>query len=107
MQVSIYIKCLHRGNPKGSGEAAAVIEFIGEKETHNRQHYITVKNDTKNALFIKTCIHTLRTLIKPCEVTISVDCEYIRNILQQGLLRKWQKDGWKRANGKDPANLED
>ena len=108
MKVSIYIKCNFRGNPKGAGEAAAIIEFIGESgNTYNRKHYITVCNDTKNSLLLKACTHTLRTLVKPCEVNISMECGYIDNVLKQGLLRKWQKVGWVKANGKQPANLEE
>lgn len=108
MKVSIYIKTHFRGNPKGSGEAAAIIEFIsGSGKTHSRQHWIKVDNDTKNSLFLKICIHSLRSLVKPCEAVIHMDSEYIKNAYCLGWLNKWQQDGWKRATGKPPANVEE
>lgn len=37
MNVSIYIKSSFRGNPRGAGEAAAVIEFIDKQgKSHKR-----------------------------------------------------------------------
>jgi ribonuclease HI len=108
LKVSIYIKSHFRGNPKGAGEAAAIIEFIsGSGKTYYRKHQIKVDNDTKNALILRICIHTLRTLLKPCEAIIHTDCEYIKNAFYMGWLEKWQQDDWKRATGKPPANVEE
>ncbi len=108
LKVSIYIKSHFRGNPKGAGEAAAVIEFIsGSGKIHSRQRTFKVDNDTKNALFLKICIRSLRSLLKPCEAVIYTDCEYIKNTFLMGWLEKWQQDGWKRATGKPPANVEE
>lgn len=108
LKVSIYIKSQFRGNPKGAGEAAAIIEFIdGSGNTHNRQHRIKADNDTKNALLLKICIHALRSLLKPCEAVVYTDCDYIKNAFKEGWLEKWQQDGWKRATGKPPANIEE
>lgn len=108
LKVSIYIKSNFRGNPKGAGEAAAIIEFIsGSGNTHCRQHRIKIENNTKNALILKICIHTLRSLLKPCEVVIFTDCDYIKNITCKNWLEKWKQDGWKRATGKPPANSEE
>lgn len=107
LKVSIYIKSHFRGNPKGAGEAAAVIEFVsGSGNTHCRQHRIRIENDTKNALILKICIHTLRSLLKPCEAVIFTDCDYIKNAFNMNWLEKWKQDGWKRATGKPPANVE-
>jgi ribonuclease HI len=108
LKVSIYIKSHFKGNPRGAGEAAAIIEFIsGSGKAHYRQHRIENKNDTKNALLLRICIHSLRTLLKPCEAVIYTDCEYIKNAFSMGWLEKWQQDGWKRATGKPPANVEE
>ena len=51
MNVSIYIKSSFRGNPRGAGEAAAVIEFIDKQgKSHKRQQRTQIEADTKNAL---------------------------------------------------------
>lgn len=108
MKVSIYIKSHFRGNPRGAGEAAAVIEFIDKQEKkHTRQQYTQIKAETKNALHLKICIAAMRVLLKPCDIKIFIDCDYMANACRLGWLEKWQQDGWKKANGKPPANVED
>ena len=108
MEVSIYVKSRFRGNPRGAGEAAAVIEYIdGTGKSHIRKQRIRIEHDTKNALNLKICIKAMRILLKPCNVTIYADCDYMRNAVRFGWVEKWQRDGWKKADGKPPANVED
>lgn len=108
MKVSIYIKAHFRGNPRGAGEAAAVVEFIDKLEnSHKRQRKVEIKQDTKNALYLKICNAAMRLLLKPCNITIFIDCDYMANACRLGWLEKWQQDGWKKATGKPPANVEE
>lgn len=108
MNVSIYIKSSFRGNPRGAGEAAAVIEFIDKQgKSHKRQQRTQIEADTKNALHLKICIAAMRVLLKPCDIKIYIDCEYMANACRLGWLDKWQQDGWKKANRKPPANVEE
>lgn len=108
MKVNIFIKSRFRGNPRGAGEAAAIVEYIDQKGgSHIRQQQIRIESDTKNALVLKICNSAMRLLLKPCEITLYMDCDYLANVHRQGWVKKWQQDGWKRANGKPPANAED
>ena len=108
MEISIFIKSRFRGNPRGAGEAAAIVEFIDRNgKSHIRQQRIRIDHDTRNALALKICIAAMRLLLKPCEITIYTDCDYLVNAHRQGWVKKWQQDGWKRANGKPPANVEE
>lgn len=108
MEVGIYVKSRFRGNPRGAGEAAAVIEYIdGAGKSHIRKQRIQIEHDTKNALNLKVCIAAMRILLKPCHITIFIDCDYMGNACRLGWVGKWQQDGWKKANGKPPANVED
>ena len=108
MNVSIYIKSSFRGNPRGAGEAAAVIEFIDKQgKSHKRQQRTQIEADTKNALHLKICIAAMRVLLKPCDITVFIDCDYMANAYRLGWLDKWQQDGWRKANGKPPANVEE
>lgn len=105
-EVGIYIKSRFRGNPRGAGVAAAVIEYIDRAgESHIRKQQAWVGHGTKNALHLKISIAAMR-MLKPCHITIHMDCDYMGNIWRLGLLGKWQQDGWKKANGKPPANAE-
>jgi ribonuclease HI len=108
LKVGIYIKSNFRGNPRGAGEAAAIVEFIDKTGgKHTRKKQIRIENDTKNALHLKISIAAMRLLVKPCNITIYIDCDYMANTCKLGWLEKWQRDDWKKANGKQPANVED
>lgn len=108
MEVSIKIKYRFAGNPRGAGEAEADIEYVDKTgKSHIRQQRIQSEDTTKNALILKVCIASLRLLVKPCKVRLFVDCDYLVRVYQQGWLDRWSKSGWKRANGKPPANVED
>lgn len=108
LEVGIYIKSRFRGNPRGPGEAAAVIEYIDrEGKSHIRGKRVSIGDGTKNALSLKICIAAMQILIKPCHVTIYIDCDYVGNACRLGWMDKWQQDGWRKANGKPPANVGD
>jgi len=108
LEVGIYVKSHFRGNPRGAGEAAAIIEYIdGTGKSHIRKQRIRIECDTRNALNLKACIAAMRILLKPCHITIYIDCDYMGNACRSGWLEKWRQDGWKKANGKPPANVED
>ncbi len=108
MEVSIFIKYRFRGNPRGAGEAAAIVEYIdGRGKAHTRQQAVRIDRGTRNALNLKICINAMRLLLKPCSVTLYTNCDYMGNACRLGWLGKWQQDGWKKANGKPPANVED
>lgn len=108
LKVSIYIKSCFRGNPRGTGEAAAIVEFIGKSGTeHIRKPRLRIEHDTRNALHLKICIAAVQILLKPCQITIYIDSAYVANACRLGWLEKWQRDGWKKANGKPTANAED
>lgn len=108
MEVGIYVKSRFRGNPRGAGEAAAVVEYIDRTgKSHVRKQQVGIRHDTKNALNLKICIAAMRILVKPCRITIHTDCGYMGNAYKLGWVEKWERDGWKKADGKPPANVED
>ena len=108
LEVEMYVKSRFRGNPRGTGEAAALIKYVdGSGKVHTRKQQIRIEYDTRNALNLKICIAAMRILLKPCHITIYMDCDYIKNACRLGWVEKWQKDGWKKANGKPPANADD
>lgn len=108
MEVGIYIKSCFRGNPRGAGKAAAVIEYVDKSGSiHKRQQWIEIKKDTKNALHLKICNAAMRLLLKPCNVTIFIDCDYMANVCGQGWLESWKRNGWKKADGQLPSNAEE
>ena len=107
MKVKV-ITCLdHKGNPKGNGTAKALIIYVDEQgERHEKEIKAEIENDTRNALALKLSVEVLKALIKPCEVELSIDCKYIKNCINNGWLTSWQQSGWKKTDGKPPANVE-
>lgn len=108
MEVSIDIKHRFAGNPRGAGEATAEIKYVDKTGgRHIRRQRVQVEDSTRNALMLKTCVAAMRLLVKPCEISLSMDCDYLVSAYRQGWLERWSESGWKRANGKPPANVED
>lgn len=107
MKVTIETDIKHRGNPRGSGEAKATIIFIDKNGSrHEREAAAAVENDTKNALTLQIVTAALRILNKPCDVELQLDNEYIKSVVNNGWLENWRQQDWKKANGKEPANVE-
>lgn len=108
MEVSIYIKSQFRGNSRGAGEAAAVIEYIDRfGKSHIRQQQVRVEYETRNVMNLEITIAAMRCLVKPCRITIFTGCDYMENACKLGWLKKWKQNGWKKANGQPPANVEE
>lgn len=106
LKVEIKTTVKHKGNPRGAGHAEATVIFIDHKGgRHERKVEVDSKNDTKNALTLTVINDALKILIKPCNVVLQLDNEYIRNCVRNGWLDNWQQREWKKANGKVPANL--
>lgn len=106
MKVNIYIEVEHKGNPRGQGKAIGVIEYKSSTgKVYTREVTAESDGETKNALALSIITVALKILLKPCEVTLHTDNEYIKNCVQQGWLESWQQAGWIKANKKAPANL--
>lgn len=107
MKVAIETIVQHKGNPRGQGHAEATIIYVDHKgERHERKVAADAENDTKNALALKIVTAALKILIKPCDVELQLDNEYIKSCIKNGWLEEWRQRDWKKANGKPPANVE-
>ena len=58
---------------------------------------------TANAMFIHGATEALRTLSRPCRVTVYSDAKYLIQGASQWV-RGWQSRGWKTRDGKPVAN---
>lgn len=107
MKVTIETDIKHQGNPRGSGEARATVIFIDKGGSrHEREATAAVENDTKNALTLQVVTAALRILNKPCDVELQLENEYIKSVVNNDWLENWRQQDWKKANGKEPANVE-
>lgn len=39
-----------------------------------------------------------------CAVTVYTECEYIRSVISQGWLDRWQRNGWQNSRGREVAD---
>ncbi len=100
MEVSIYIYISHKGNPRGAGDAIALLEFIDSKGTAHTRITRAAGNDcTKNSLTLEVTIMALEMLVKPCEVTIHTDNKYIESCVSLGWLKSGSRMDGKKQEG--------
>lgn len=105
LQVSIYIKYKVQGKMKGTGKATALLEGMkSDGKVHTRLDIIE-QTGTKNELLLTAMLKSLERLKYPCEITIYINDRFVKGILTRNLLEKWKQNGWRKATGKEPANL--
>lgn len=48
----------------------------------------------------------LSILREPCEVELFTDSQYLRNAVEKGWLKSWQKNSWRKADKKPVLNAD-
>jgi len=59
-------------------------------------------DSTNNRMELTAALMGLRALVRPCEVSVFTDSQYLRNAFQEGWLQKWTRNGW-RTSGRKPV----
>lgn len=96
-QVTIYTDGGCSPNP-GPGGYGIVLLYGQHRKEHSGGYRIT----TNNRMEITACIKALETLTEPCQVTLHCDSQYVVKAINEGWVKRWQANGWRR-NRKDPA----
>lgn len=97
-QVEIFTDGACKGNP-GIGGWGAILRCRG----NSREIYGGEAHTTNNRMELTAVIEALRTLKRPCQVTITTDSEYVKNGMTQWIFN-WKKRGWKTAAKKPVKN---
>lgn len=87
-------------NP-GPGGWAAIL-FYGDKIKELSQPIF--QQTTNQRMELLAAIEALKTLTRPCEVTIYSDSAYLVNAFNQGWLNNWVANGWVNSQFKPVAN---
>ena len=91
-QVEVYTDGACSGNP-GPGGWGAILRYNGvEKELSGFE-----AGTTNNRMELKGAIYALEALKEPCEVLLYTDSQYIAKAINEGWLRNWKRNGWKKA----------
>lgn len=100
-QVIVYTDGACSGNP-GPGGWGAILRYGGvEKELsgYNRE-------TTNNRMELTAAIRGLEALKEPCRVKLYTDSQYLAKAINQGWLKSWKKNGWRKSDKKPVLNVE-
>jgi len=107
MKVTIYTDGSARGNPDGPGGYGTILSFIDSTGTaHLREYSQGYKKTTNNRMELLAAIVGLEALIKPCEVTLYSDSQYLVKAFNEHWLEGWIKKGWKRGKNEPVKNVD-
>lgn len=100
-KIEMYTDGACSGNP-GPGGWGTILRFNGkEKELSGGE-----KETTNNRMELTAVISGLQALKMPCDVTLYTDSKYVADAIAKGWAVSWQKNGWKKKDGKMALNIE-
>ena len=106
MRVTIYTDGSARGNPGPGGYGTVLLYTDTKGECHRRELSGGFKKTTNNRMEILAAIVGLEALIRPCQVELYSDSQYLVKAFNEHWIDGWIKKNWKR-NGKEPVKNTD
>ncbi len=104
MKVSIYTDGAARGNPDGPGGYGTIIKYVDSSGSeHVREYSAGYKKTTNNRMELLAAIVGLEKLVKPCEVDLYSDSQYLVKAFNDKWIDSWIKKGWKRGKKNEPV----
>lgn len=105
MKVTIYTDGSARGNPNGPGGYGTVLQYTDTKGIlHEREYSQGYIRTTNNRMELMAAIVGLEALIKPCDVKLYSDSQYLVKAFNEGWLDSWIAKGWKRGKNEPVKN---
>lgn len=99
-RVEIYTDGSCIGNP-GRGGWGAILRFAGtEKEICGGEAHTT-----NNRMELQAVIEALRLLVRPCQVDVHTDSQYVKNGIT-GWIKDWKARGWLTSAKKPVKNVD-
>lgn len=103
MKVTIYTDGAARGNPDGPGGYGTVLEYVDSRgQVHKREYSAGYKKTTNNRMELMAAIIGLEALVRPCQVDLYSDSQYLVKAFNDHWIDGWQKKNWMR-NKKEPV----
>ena len=107
MKVTIYTDGSARGNPDGPGGYGTVIQFIDSKgQLHEREFSAGYKKTTNNRMELMAAIIGLEALLKPCQVDLYSDSQYLVKAFNDRWIDGWLKNNWKNSKKEAVKNID-
>lgn len=107
MNVTIYTDGAARGNPNGPGGYGTILSYTDANGVvHEREKSAGYKKTTNNRMELMAVIVGFESLLKPCNVTVYSDSQYVVNAFEKKWIDGWIKKGWKRGKNEDVKNVD-
>lgn len=105
-KVVIYTDGAAKGNP-GPGGYGCILQFIDHRGTlWEKKLSQGYKSTTNNRMELLAVIRGLQALNRPCLVDLYSDSRYVIDANNKGWLTSWEKNKWKKSDGKDCKNVD-
>ncbi len=105
--VKIYTDGAARGNPEGPGGYGAILQFTDSRGiVHEKELSEGYPKTSNNQMEMMAVIAALEELMKPCEVDLYSDSQYVINAFTKHWIENWKKNGWMTAAKKPVKNKE-
>lgn len=106
LHVTVFTDGSSRGNP-GPGGYGAVLRYTDPAgASHERELSGGYARTTNNRMELMGVIAALEALVRPCEVEVHTDSQYVCHAFTQHWIAGWQKRGWKTANKQPVKNVD-
>lgn len=106
-KVNIYIETTVRGPRREAAAGMWLAEYIKKDHIPETRSGILCREDaTQNALTLELMNAAFLILTKPCLVRVNTECAHVLNVMRNGFLPIWEKNGWINAKGAPVKNRE-
>ena len=99
--VTVYTDGACSGNPGAGGWGVVLLYGENQKELNGGE-----EETTNNRMELTAVIKGLEALKYPCRVDLYSDSAYTVNAFLNGWIYGWQKNGWKKNDGKNVLNVD-
>ena len=100
-QVTMYTDGACTGNPGPGGYGTVLI--YGERRNELSAGY---RLTTNNRMELTAVIEGLRKLRIPCDVTVFSDSKYVVDAVNEGWVKRWRANDWKRNKKESAVNAD-
>lgn len=106
MHVVLYTDGASRGNPGPGGYGAVLIYVDPAGVEHRKELSCGYKTTTNNRMELLAVVAGLEALVRPCEVDVYSDSQYVVNAFNKNWVQGWIKKGWQNSQRKPVKNAE-
>ena len=105
-RVELYTDGACSGNP-GPGGYGAILRYTdGQGKVHEREYAEGFQETTNNRMELLSVIVGLEHLLRPCEVMVYSDSQYLVNAMNEGWLANWRKQDYRRGKSNEVKNID-